>query len=62
MRDALKKNPLPIFFRFMAFAASCVAFSLVASTGTKDSTINGVFQRGYKYHRACICWALRLRC
>ncbi len=34
LRKNLRKGGLPIFYRVMALAFSCVAFSLIASTGS----------------------------
>ncbi len=44
MRKGLKKSPNPLLFRFMSLAASCVAFSLLASTGTKECVTPAAFR------------------
>ena len=36
LRGNLKKGGLPIFYRVCALAFSCVAFALIASTGTEE--------------------------
>ena len=36
LRSNLKKGGLPIFYRVAALAFSCVAFALIASTGSEE--------------------------
>ena len=49
LRASMKKNGLPLLYRFMCMACACVAFSLIASTGTRSGTVNGIEMKGRKF-------------